>query len=66
MTGASTGDPSTSKSEGAPNPVGVRVVAVAGPMSMLGYARKIRTQPARRTRDWMRELREGEKHPSIR
>ena len=33
----------------------------AGPMAVLGYARKIRTGPARRTSEWMRELREGEK-----
>lgn len=32
-----------------------------GPIAMLGYARKLRTGPARRTSDWMRELREGEK-----
>ena len=35
--------------------------APAGPMAMLGYARKLRKGPARRTKDWMRELREGEK-----
>jgi AbrB family looped-hinge helix DNA binding protein len=35
--------------------------APAGPMAVLGYARKIRTGPARRTSEWMRELREGEK-----
>ncbi|MEO6005738.1 MAG: sporulation regulator [Opitutus sp.] len=33
----------------------------AGPMAMLGYARKLRPGPARRTSAWMRELREGEK-----
>ena len=33
----------------------------AGPMAMLGYARKLRAGPARRTSDWMRELRAGEK-----
>jgi AbrB family looped-hinge helix DNA binding protein len=32
-----------------------------GPIAMLGYARKLRSGPARRTSDWMRELREGEK-----
>jgi AbrB family looped-hinge helix DNA binding protein len=32
-----------------------------GPMSVLGYARKLRSGPARRTQDWMRELREGDK-----
>jgi len=35
--------------------------APIGPMAMLGYARKLRTGPARRTSDWMSELREGEK-----
>lgn len=33
----------------------------AGPMAVLGYARKLRKSPARRTSGWMRELREGEK-----
>jgi AbrB family looped-hinge helix DNA binding protein len=37
--------------------------APAGPMAMLGYARKLRSGPARRTSDWMRELREGEIGP---
>ena len=41
-----------------------RVIAQAdappGPLAMLGYARKLRTGPARRTSEWMRELREGE------
>lgn len=32
-----------------------------GPMAALGYARKLRSGPARRTSDWMRELRAGEK-----
>ena len=32
-----------------------------GPMAVLGYARKLRPGPARRTGDWMRELREGER-----
>jgi bifunctional DNA-binding transcriptional regulator/antitoxin component of YhaV-PrlF toxin-antitoxin module len=31
-----------------------------GPMSVLGYAQKIRKGPRRRTSDWMAELREGE------
>jgi bifunctional DNA-binding transcriptional regulator/antitoxin component of YhaV-PrlF toxin-antitoxin module len=31
-----------------------------GPMAMLGYAAKVRAGPARRTRTWMRVLREGE------
>jgi AbrB family looped-hinge helix DNA binding protein len=35
----------------------------AGPVAMLGYARKLRAGPSRRTDDWMRELREGEKQP---
>jgi AbrB family looped-hinge helix DNA binding protein len=34
--------------------------APPGPMAMLGYARRLREGPARRTSDWMRELREGE------
>lgn len=33
----------------------------AGPLAVLGYAKKIRKGPLRRTSDWMRELREGEK-----
>ena len=33
----------------------------AGPMAVLGYARKLRPGAARRTSDWMQELREGEK-----
>lgn len=32
-----------------------------GPMEALGYARKLRSGPSRRTSDWMRELRAGEK-----
>jgi hypothetical protein len=35
--------------------------AVSGPLAMLGYGRKLRDGPARRTSDMMRELREGEK-----
>lgn len=31
-----------------------------GPLAVLGYARRIRDTPPRRTADWMRELREGE------
>lgn len=31
----------------------------AGPIASLGYARKLRAK-TRRTKDWMRELREGE------
>ena len=37
--------------------------APAGPMAVLGYARKLRKGPARRTSEWMRELRAGEKAP---
>jgi AbrB family looped-hinge helix DNA binding protein len=32
----------------------------ASPMSVLGYARKLRPAAPRTTRAWMRELREGE------
>ena len=31
-----------------------------GPLSVLGYARRVLNTPSRRTDDWMRELREGE------
>ena len=31
-----------------------------GPLSVLGYARKVLKLPARRTEEWMKELREGE------
>jgi AbrB family looped-hinge helix DNA binding protein len=31
-----------------------------GPLAVLGYVRRIRATPPRRTADWMRELREGE------
>ena len=34
--------------------------APLGPRAVLGYARKLRKGPARRTAEWMRELREGE------
>lgn len=34
--------------------------APPGPMSVLGYARRLRRGAGRRTEDWMRELREGE------
>jgi AbrB family looped-hinge helix DNA binding protein len=37
--------------------------APPGPLAMLGYARKLRAGPSRRTGDWMRELREGETVP---
>ncbi len=35
--------------------------APPGPMAMLGYARRLSNGPARRTSEWMRELREGER-----
>ena len=41
--------------------VSVNNATPAGPMAMLGYARKLRPGPARRTNEWMRELREGER-----
>lgn len=31
-----------------------------GPLAVLGYARHLRDAPARRTTDWMRQLRESE------
>lgn len=31
-----------------------------GPLAVLGYARRMSTQPPRPTADWMREIREGE------
>ncbi len=31
-----------------------------GPLAMLGYARKLRAGPGRRSDEWMRELRGGE------
>jgi AbrB family looped-hinge helix DNA binding protein len=37
--------------------------APPGPLAMLGYARKLRARPVRRTVDWMREFREGESRP---
>jgi AbrB family looped-hinge helix DNA binding protein len=39
----------------------VRNDAPAGPLAMLGYARKIRPGAGRRTSAWMRELRAGER-----
>ena len=33
----------------------------AGPMAVLGYARRLGRTPARRTSEWMAELRAGEK-----
>jgi bifunctional DNA-binding transcriptional regulator/antitoxin component of YhaV-PrlF toxin-antitoxin module len=35
--------------------------APAGPMAVLGYARRLGNAPARRTSEWMRELRDGER-----
>ncbi len=32
----------------------------AGPLAVLGYARRMHSNPPRPTADWMRELREGE------
>ena len=32
----------------------------AGPLAVLGYARRLRETPPRITADWMQELREGE------
>ncbi|MBK8478737.1 MAG: AbrB/MazE/SpoVT family DNA-binding domain-containing protein [Opitutaceae bacterium] len=37
--------------------------APAGPLAMLGYARRLRPGPARRTSEWMKELRERERLP---
>lgn len=37
--------------------------APPGSMAMLGYARRLGKGPARRTSEWMRELREGERGP---
>ena len=37
--------------------------APPGPTAMLGYARRLRVGPTRRTSEWMRELREGEIGP---
>ena len=34
--------------------------APSGPLSVLGYGKRVRSGPARRTEDWMKELREGE------
>ena len=40
--------------------VSVQKETPSGPISVLGYARRFRSEPARRTADWIRELREGE------
>jgi AbrB family looped-hinge helix DNA binding protein len=37
------------------------IAAPQGPLAMLGYARKLKHGPARSTREWMKELREGER-----
>ncbi len=42
----------------------VESMAPQGPLSVLGYARKLRPGKARTTRDWMRELRAGERGAS--
>ena len=39
----------------------VETPAIPGPVAMLGYARKLRTGPGRRTDEWIRELRKGER-----
>jgi AbrB family looped-hinge helix DNA binding protein len=41
--------------------VSVESPAPAGPLAVLGYARKIRPGRARTTQSWMRELRAGER-----
>lgn len=41
--------------------VSVETGNAPGPLAVLGYARKLRPGPARRTSEWMRQLREGEK-----
>jgi AbrB family looped-hinge helix DNA binding protein len=41
--------------------VSVEAQSAPGPLSVLGYARKLRSGPGRRTASWMRELRAGEK-----
>jgi AbrB family looped-hinge helix DNA binding protein len=40
--------------------VSVEAPSMPGPLSVLGYARKLRSGPARSTESWMRELRQGE------
>ena len=40
--------------------VSLRDEKPTGPLSVLGYARRFRSDPARRTADWMNELRAGE------
>lgn len=41
--------------------ISVEAQPAPGPLAALGYARKLRKGPARRTASWMRELRAGEK-----
>ena len=41
--------------------VSVEAQPVPGPLGVLGYARKLRRGPGRRTASWLRELRAGEK-----
>ena len=41
--------------------VSVETPQAKGPLSVLGYARKLRNGPVRRTASWMSELRAGEK-----
>ncbi len=40
--------------------VSVEGVPAVGPLAALGYAKKLRAGPARRTASWMTELRAGE------
>ena len=40
--------------------VSLREEKPKGPLSVLGYGRRLRGGPARRTSEWMTELREGE------
>ena len=40
--------------------ISLPVKKAEGPLSVLGYARRLRSGPARRTKDWMNELRSGE------
>jgi len=41
--------------------ISVEAPPAAGPLSVLGYAKKLRAGPTRRTASWMSELRAGEK-----
>ena len=41
--------------------VSVETASASGPLAALGYAKKLRPGPARRTASWMTELRAGEK-----